>query len=152
MLFDVLKWFHIVLAITAVGATATYAVWIQRGTIDKGALPFSLRGVQFIDSKIANPSFVLILLTGIGMVLTADMALDTPWILLSIILWFVGLLLGIFGYTPTLRRQIVEAEKGGPDSEDYKAVAWRGMVLGIVMGVIVLFIIYLMVFKPALWG
>jgi len=152
MLFEVLKWFHVVLTIVAVGANATYAVWIQRGTADKGALPFSLRGIQFLDSRIANPAYVLILLTGLGMVLTTDIPLTTPWILLSLILWFVGLLLGVFGYTPTLRKQIVEAEKGGPDSEDYKAVAWRGTVLGIVLGVEVLFIIYLMVFKPTLWG
>ena len=151
-MFDVLKWFHIALVIVAVGANATYAVWIQRGTIDKGALPFTLHGVRFIDSRISSPAYVLVLLTGIGMVLTADMDLTTPWILLSIILWFVGMLLGVFGYTPTLRKQIEEAERGGADSAAYKAIAWRGTWLGIVLGVIVLFILYLMVFKPALWG
>lgn len=152
MLFEILKWFHIVLAIVAVGANVTYAVWIQRGTIDKVALPFTLRGVKLIDDRVANPAYFFILLTGLGMVLTADIPLTTPWILLSLILWLVMILLGLFGYTPTLRRQIAAAESGGADSEEYKAVAWRGTVLGIVLGVIVLFIIYLMVFKPALWG
>ena len=152
MLFEVLKWFHIVLVIVAVGANATYAIWIQRGTIDKGALPYTLRGVKWIDDRVANPAYVLVLLTGLGMVLTADMELTTPWILLSVILWFVGLLLAVFGYTPTLRRQIAAAESSGAGSEEYTAVAWRGTVLGIVLGVMVLFIIYLMVFKPALWG
>ena len=152
MLFEVLKWIHIVLAIVAVGANATYAIWIQRGTIDRVALPFTLRGVKLIDDRVANPAYLLILLTGLGMVLTANIPLTTPWILLSLILWFVGLLLGVFGYTPTLRKQIAEAEKGGADSHEYKAVAWRGTVLGIVLGLEVLIIIYLMVFKPALWG
>ena len=152
MLFEILKWFHIVLAIVAVGANATYAVWIQRGTIDKVALPFTLRGIKLIDDRIANPSYLFILLTGLGMVLLADFPLTIPWILLSLILWLLMLLIGFFGYTPTLRKQIEEAEKGGADSDEYKAVAWRGTVLGIVLGVVVLFIIYLMVFKPALWG
>lgn len=152
MLFEVLKWFHILLVIVAVGANATYAIWIQRGTIDKGALSYSLRGVQFLDSRISNPAYVLILLTGVGMVLTANIPLTTPWILLSIILWFAGLLLGVFGYTPTLRKQIAAAESHGAGSPEYTAVAWRGTVIGIVLGVILLFILYLMVFKPTLWG
>ena len=151
-MFDVLKWFHIVLVIVAVGANATYAVWIQRGTIDKTGLPFALKGVRFIDSRISSPAYLLVLLTGIGMVLTADLELTTPWILLSIILWFVGMLLGVFGYTPTLRKQLEAAERSGAGSEEYTAIAWRGTWLGIVLGVIVLFILYLMVFKPALWG
>ncbi len=152
MLFEVLKWFHIVLVIIAVGANATYAIWIQRATIDKEALAYTLRGVKFLDDRVANPAYVLVLLTGLGMVLTADIPLDTPWILLSIILWFAGLLLGVFGYTPTLRKQIAAAESSGAGSEEYTAVAWRGTVLGIVLGVIVFFIVYLMVFKPTLWG
>ena len=152
MLFEVLKWFHILLVIIAVGANGMYAVWIQRGTIDKTALSFTLRGVKFIDDRIANPAYVLVLLTGLGMVLTADIELTTPWILLSVILWFVGLLLAVFGYTPTLRNQIAAAESHGAGSEEYTAVAWRGTVLGIVLGVMVLFVLYLMVFKPALWG
>jgi uncharacterized membrane protein len=111
-----------------------------------------LRGVKFLDDRVANPAYVLVLLTGLGMVLTADIELATPWILLSVILWFVGLLLAVFGYTPTLRRQIAAAESGGADSSEYTAAAWRGTVLGIVLGLMVLFIIYLMVFKPALWS
>lgn len=152
MAFEILKWFHIVLVIIATGANATYAIWIQRGTIDKTALPYTLRGVKLIDDRVANPAYVLVLLTGLGMVLTANIELSRPWILLSIILWFAGLLIAVFGYTPTLRKQIAEAEAGGADSEGYQATAWRGTVLGIVLGVMVLFIIYLMVFKPALWG
>ena len=55
MLFDILKYIHVVLAIVAVGANATYAIWIQRGTIDGEALPFTLRGIRLIDNRVANP-------------------------------------------------------------------------------------------------
>ena len=152
MLYLTFKWVHILLTIIAVGANISYAVWIQRATIDKGALPFTLRGIRLIDARIANPAYFLILVTGISMVLVGGLSLTTPWILLALILWLLGVLLGVFGYTPTLREQISLAENEGADGEGYKAVAWRGTYLGIALGVLVLFILYLMVFKPALWG
>ena len=66
--------------------------------------------------------------------------------------WAILFLTSLFGYTPTLRKQIALVESEGPDSEAYRAVANRGMVIGIILGVIVLVIIYLMVFQPVLWG
>jgi uncharacterized membrane protein len=152
MLFDILKWVHILLAIAAVGANITYSVWIQRGMANREALPFALRGVKFINNRIANPGYGLLLLTGIGMALVAETSLLTPWLLLSLILWLALILVGMFGYTPTLRKQIALAESVGADNDEYVSVAWRGTFLGIVAGVIVLVIIFLMVLKPALWG
>jgi uncharacterized membrane protein len=152
MLFDILYLLHILLMIAAVGTNITYAIWIQRATINGDALPFTLRGIKMLDDRVALPAYGLLLVTGLGMVLADDLAFDTPWILTSLILWLALILLGLFGYTPTLRKQIKLAETVGPDSEEYKAVAWRGTALGIAAGVIVLVIISLMVFKPALWA
>ena len=72
--------------------------------------------------------------------------------MVSLILWLAMILVGFFGYTPTLRKQIALAESVGADDEDYTAAAWRGTYLGIFAAVLVLVIITLMVFKPALWG
>lgn len=152
MLFDILKWAHILLAIAAVGANITYSVWIQRGMANREALPFALRGIKLIDDRIANPAYGLLLLTGVGMAVVAETSLLTPWLLLSLILWLALIVVGFFGYTPTLRKQIALAESVGADNDEYDSVAWRGTFLGIAAGVIVLVIIFLMVFKPALWG
>ena len=152
MLFDILKWVHILLAITAVGANITYSIWIQRGMANRESLPFALRGVSFLDRRIATPAYVLLLLTGVGMAVVAEASLLTPWLLVSLILWLVMILVGFFGYTPTLRKQIALAESVGADHEEYTSVAWRGTYLGIFAAVLVLAIITLMVFKPALWG
>ncbi len=152
MLFDILKWAHILLAIAAVGANITYSVWIQRGMANREALPFALRGIKLIDDRIANPAYGLLLLTGVGMAVVAEISLLTPWILLSLILWLALIVVGFFGYTPTLRKQIALAESVGADNDEYVSVAWRGTFLGIAAGVIVLVIIFFMVFKPELWG
>lgn len=55
------------------------------------------------------------------------------------------------GYTPTLKKQILLLESAQPDSREYKAMAGRGVVLGIVLGVLTLGIVILMVLKPPLW-
>lgn len=150
--YFVLKWLHILLAIAAVGSNLTYAIWIRRAEGSSQALPFTLRGIKLIDDRIANPAYVLILLTGIAMAVNADFPLTTPWIMVALILWFVMLLTGLFGYSPTLNKQIELAEQLGPDDPQYKAVAGRAMWMGIVLGLVVLVIIYLMVFQPVLWG
>jgi hypothetical protein len=61
------------------------------------------------------------------------------------VLVFVGL--GV--YTPTLRDQIRVLESEGPGSEHYQRLSSRGRTLGIVLGVIVVAIVFLMVAKPA---
>jgi len=148
MLFQTLKWIHILLAILAVGANITYAVWIRRATLNRDSLPFTLRTIKLIDDRMSTPAYGLLLITGFAMVLISDLNFELLWISLSIILWLGLLLLGIFGYSPTLRKQIELAESVGPDDAAYKAAAGRGMWLGILLAVIVLVIVYLMVFKP----
>lgn len=151
MLFDILMYVQIVLLIVATGANGTYAIWLQRGIANQDVLPFVLKGIKFIDDRMVRPAYVLLLITGIGLFLTAEDS-QSAWTLLAVILWFVILVLGFAGYSPTLRKQIALAESAGADSNEYKSAAWRGTFIGIVAGLIVLFIIYLMVFQPLLWG
>jgi hypothetical protein len=150
-MFEILMYIQIVLLIVAAGANATYALWLQRGMANREALPFALEGVQSLDNQMARPAYVLLLITGIGLYLTAEDS-QSAWTLLAVILWLVVLVIGFAGYSPTLRKQISLAGSAGADSSEYKSVAWRGTFLGILGGVIVLVILYLMVFQPALWG
>jgi uncharacterized membrane protein len=76
----------------------------------------------------------------------------TPWIASGLVLYAAILVIGLFGYTPVLRRQIAAYEAGGADSPEYRRLAARGQQLGIVLAVIVVVIVFLMVTKPALWG
>ena len=151
-MFFVFKWIHIALAMVVVGANVTYAIWIQRGTIHKESLPFALKGVKLIDDRISTPAYLLILLTGFLMVLNAEIPLTESWILTALVLWIALFLIGLFGFTPNLRKQIALAESEGPDGEAYKKVAWRSVVIGIILAVILLVILGLMVFQPTIWG
>lgn len=151
MLYLVLKWLHVLLAITAVGTNITYGLWLTRAYRDPQSLPFTLRGIKFLDDRVANPAYALLLLTGLAMVFFGGLSLTTPWILTALVLYSAVLLLGLFGYTPTLRRQIELVETLGPQSAEYAGVARRGTTLGIIIALLVVAIVFLMVTKPSLW-
>ena len=54
-------------------------------------------------------------------------------------------------YAPLLRRQIMLAEENYPDSAEYRRLDFRGNIMGLAIKALVVFLIYLMVFQPALW-
>ncbi len=151
MAFLLLKWVHVLAAIVAVGSNLTYGIWIARASRDPSFLPFALRGVKFIDDRLANPAFILLLITGLTMTFVLPLPLTTPWVLTAIILYAFLIVLGLFGYTPTLRRQIQVLDSEGITSSNYQALARRGAMLGAVLAVIVTVIVFLMVVKPGLW-
>jgi uncharacterized membrane protein len=152
MLYSYLKWLHVLSAIIAVGANATYGIWLARASRDPDNLPFTLKGIKLLDDWIANPAYGLLLITGLGMVLTVSLPLTTPWLLTSLVLYGVLVVVGLLGYTPALRRQIRLLEEAGFSSPNYQAQARRGTIIGIILAVLAISIVFLMVVKPALWA
>jgi uncharacterized membrane protein len=152
MLYLYLKWLHVLSAIIAVGANATYGIWLARASRDADNLPFTLKGIKLLDDRVANPAYGLLLITGLGMVFTAPLPLTTPWLLTSLVIYGALVLVGLFGYTPALRRQIRVLEDEGLSSPNYQAQARRGTILGIILAILAIGIVFLMVVKPALWA
>jgi uncharacterized membrane protein len=144
-----LKLIHILLAIAAVGANFTYGVWIMRARANPAFAAVALRGVKLIDDRIANPAYLLMLPTGAAMVWIAGYGFGTRWIAWATGLWALAVLLGYLGYTPSLAAQIRAIEADGPDSPAALAAAKRGGVFSALLGVVILAIVVLMVFKPA---
>ena len=151
-LYLVLKYIHVLAAIVAVGTNATYGVWMALGARQPESLGAILTGVRFLDNRIANPAYGLLLITGLAMLYAGHLSVGTPWIATALGLYIVAMALGARGYTPTLRSQIQALESGGPKSEAYRRASDRGRTLGLIFMVIVLIIVFLMVTKPALWG
>lgn len=149
--YELLKLIHILLAIVAVGANMTYGVWITLAAREPRHLAFALKGVKVLDDRIANPCYLLLLLTGLAMIHLGTLSWTTPWLMVSLFLYACVVVLGLLGYTPVLRRQIAVLESAGPDSAEYGVLAARARRLGIMLAVFVLAIVVLMVTKPALW-
>ena len=152
-MLDQLLWFiYLILLIVAIGPNVTYAFWIQRATANREALPFTLKGIQVINNRIVLPAVALALITWVAMVYLSGLNLSIPSFLLTAVFWLVIFLLGLFGYSRIISRQIALAESAGPGDDDYKSIAWRGTILGIAIGIIALLILLLLAFQPSLWG
>ena len=151
MLYLSLKYVHILLAIVAVGYNATYGLIIGRARkagADGRELKYALRTVKFMDDYVANPCYVLILLTGVGIVHVAGYSWAFKWIHGSMALLVITFVIAIGFYSPTLRKQIAVLDARGPNDPELLRLSRRGAALGGVMGVLVIVIVGLMVFKP----
>lgn len=148
---DVYPWLklaHILLAAVAVGSNVTYGIWQARAAREPQHVGWALRGVKFLDDRVANPAYLLLGAVGVAMVLIGPWRFETLWIAVSIGLYLALALVGFGLYSPTLSRQIRVYETDGPASPEFAALGRRGRLLGILLAVIVVAIIVLMVLKP----
>jgi uncharacterized membrane protein len=150
MAFLIVKFIHILSAIVAVGLNISYAIWILRAQREPAHTAFALKGIKFLDDRIANPAYGVLLLSGLLMVVLLPIPITTLWIVIALVLYAVLLVVAITQYTPTLRNQIKLAEAGDTTSAEFTGLARRGQLLGQTLGLIVLVILAMMVFKPHL--
>lgn len=143
----VLKVVHVVSAIVAVGANVTYGFWLRLAGRDRERLLFAIHGVRWLDRRLANPMYVVVLVTGVLMVMSGAYSFETGWIAASIVLYILIAILGIAAFAPAIRRQLAEAERD-PASPAYAAAAAQTARLGLATTAVVLVIVILMVTKP----
>ena len=145
-----LKLVHVLSAIVAVGTNVTYFVWLgamrSRSQAEQG---FALQTIKALDSRLANPAYGILPLTGVIMILVSDgVELTTFWIIAAIVIYaLVGVIAGVF-FAPSLRRQTELVATDGPPSGAYEAAARRTRTTGLITMLPVAGILYLMVLKP----
>jgi len=145
--YSVLKLIHVLAAIVAVGANVTYFVWLSRTRRQPEQAAYVLPGIKALDARVANPAYVVLPITGIFMVLEADLGFTTFWIITAIILYVaMGVIAGVL-FSPSLRRQ-VELATTGAEPSAYAQAARRTTVTGVITMVPIAAILYLMVIKP----
>jgi uncharacterized membrane protein len=147
--FTIVKWVHILMAIIAVGFNATYGVWLARAARSPEHELYTLQNIRVLD-RIANLAYALLLVTGVWMVAISPFELTTFWILAALVLYALALVLGIAVYSPLLRKQRAALEEGRRDTAEYRRLATRNRVIGIILGIDVVAIVFLMVTKPTL--
>src|SRR5438093_8477003 len=145
----VFKFLHILAAIVAVGLNITYGVWSIRASNDPAQLGFALKGVKFLDDRIANPAYGVLLVTGLVMVFM-QWKITALWIVIALILFAAIVVLGVAVYSPLLKNQIRLVEAGQTYSPVYAPLAGLRRRFGPGLGIIVLVILVMMVFKPSL--
>jgi len=145
----ILKLIHIFSAIVAVGSNVTYGVWNARIASDSAHASFALKGIKFIDDRIANPAYGILFLTGLIMVFTGSWGFQL-WVIVAIVLFVAVAVIGFGVFTPLLRNQIRLADSGETTSAEFEALERRSRMLGPILGILVLLILVMMVFKPTL--
>ncbi len=148
-IYELLMFIHIMSAITAVGANITYGVWNARAGANPEHAGFVLKGIKFIDDRIANPAYGAILVTGLVMVFM-QWSITTLWIIVALVLFIAIAVLGFAVFTPLLGNQIRLAEAGDTSSPEFARLARRSRTLGPILGLLVVVIVVKMVFKPTL--
>jgi uncharacterized membrane protein len=146
----VLKFIHILSAIVAVGSNITYGVWSVRASGEPAHMAFALKGIKFLDDRIANPAYGVLLVTGLIMVFGGNIGITTLWVIVALVLFAAVVVLGVAFYSPLLKNQIRLAEAGDTSSPEYTRLANVSRRFGPGLGIIVLVILVMMVFQPHL--
>lgn len=144
-----LKFVHVVSAIAAVGTNLTYFVWLRRIRKAPGEDTFVLEGLQELDKKLANPAYIALPVTGVAMVLVADIGFSVFWIAAAIVLYVaMAAFAGVF-FSPALRRQVELARTQQTATIAYARAVRRTTTTGAATMVFIALILYLMVLKPS---
>ena len=142
-----LKFLHILIAMLALGTSAGLGIVLEFYGDHPTHGPFLLRVIKRLVTFFVIPGYLLTLVTGLWMV-DLSWSLATRWIQVALTLWGVGLML-LVGSQVVLRKQLRLLATIGPASRAYRRVLLVGRALGTGVGLVVVFILYFMVFKPA---
>lgn len=143
-----LKLAHVLLAVLAIGANLTYALWLRLGEREPEHLPYTIRGIRAIDRRVTNPAYALLLVTGLAMALLSGIPLTQMWLMLAIAIYVAAAVLGYFVFGPVVRSELVALERGGARDSEYFRLRGRARTLGVITTAMVLTILALMVVKP----
>jgi len=145
--YNLLKYVHVLLAITALGSNITYGVWNVRAAREPTHASFALRGIAFIDNRVATPAYGLLLITGLALVVVGHWGLR-GWVVAALILFVILIVVAVGFYSRVLKRQIQVLETEGQTSAGYQRLSGQAQLYGSVSLVIVLAILFMMVVKP----
>jgi hypothetical protein len=147
--YTLLKYIHVLLAITAVGSNITYGVWNALAAREPAHAPFALKGIAFIDRRVANPAYGLLLVTGLVLILIGPTwGLGNGWVASALVLFALLVVVAIGFYSRVIRQQIKVMDSEGLGSAAYKRLDGQATIYGIVSLVIALLIVFMMVVKP----
>jgi uncharacterized membrane protein len=145
--YNLLKYVHVLLAITAVGSNITYGIWKGLAAREPAQESFVTRGISFIDNRVANPAYGLLLITGLALVVVGNWGLR-GWIIAALILFALLIVIAIGFYSRVLRQQLQVIDTEGTGSPTFKRLEGQATIYGLISLVIVLAIVFVMVVKP----
>lgn len=106
-----------------------------------------------VSTIIITPFAILMFITGVGLVQSGGVEWSARWLSIAMLLYFAALGVAIFVQRPAVNKIIALTEQPpGPDGPpaELKAAVQRTKIAGVAMLLLMLTILALMVWKPAL--
>jgi uncharacterized membrane protein len=150
---------HVVGAISALGPTLTYGIWLGLAErADAATRAFVLRSISWLDARLPTPAYMAQAVTGVVLIwLRGWDFFATGWLVVGVGI-YVGLTVtAIVAYAPSFRRQRDLAVQVAADPTDtaaatsYRAAATTATRLGAIVTALTVVVVFLMVWKPDLW-
>ena len=155
MVFLWLKWIHVLSAVVLLGTGIGIAFFMFRANASReiGAIRFALKNAVLADLIFTLPAVVLIPVTGHFLMQTGPASMKDPWIIISLVLFFLAGLCWLLAVY--LQRRMRDfAGQAAESGTDLSPVYWKYERLWFGLGVIafpaVVGIFFLMIFRPAL--
>lgn len=149
-LYQALLAIHIVAVAIWLGANLAMGLGSGRAVAASAEVNSWWAGVQgFMGKTLKNAAFILLLLTGIGMVIASDDAIkfSAPFVSVGFLVVIIGGALGGMVFAPGTRK-IAESSLNGNTAEAKSTIDRLGMI-GAIESLVVVATIFFMVFK---WG
>lgn len=141
---------HIIAVALWLGANLSMGIGSSRAVGASPEVNAWWAGVQgFLGKTLKNVAFILLLITGIGMIFSSDdvIKFSAPFVSIGFLVVIIGGALGGMVFGPGARK-VVEASSTGDTATAKKSIDTMGMI-GAIESLVVVVTIFFMVFK---WG
>lgn len=144
---------HIALAIVAFGASFGFPILFAQAAKEPQHMNFTLRATEAVVTRLMMPAFVVMPFLGLWLIFISPFEWDlwrSEWLVTSIGIYTAAFFYGALVQGPTSKR-LVELTTGPPREEDrpeIERLSKRAQIGGAFLGVAVITIALLMVWKP----
>jgi len=153
--YDISKFLHIAAVVIGLGVTFVFP-FLQAFAERKGvvATRFAFQFANRLTKIVVYPGAVLVALLGVGLIFDDRTGYkdDFPaWLMWSITWYVIALAVSVFVMDPATKKaqKILEATPDGAElPDDYIAVGKRIQMVGGLLGVSILGVLFLMIWKP----
>ena len=148
-MYDVLKYIHIIAAVVWVGGAFTsqlFAIKAQRSSDPVDLIRLG-RLFEYVGLRVYAPASIILIIAGVLMTLDR-WSFGQLWISISLTLWLLSFLAGLFYLGPKSKTLAELFEREGPTSPAGVALRSRLFLISRTELVFFVIIIALMVFKP----
>jgi uncharacterized membrane protein len=147
-----LLFLHIMAAIVAFGPTFTFPLIMGLARNDPPHMAFAAKVIHTIASRVTKLAAIATGILGVLLILADKLSLkDNPWLLISLLIYAIALVFAIVVQNPnsekmvTILSSVVPGEAPPPEVPE---LVKRLQMGGTMLGVSVIILVVLMVFKP----